>query len=86
LTRYGAQGASQAPGLPRHVQAQRVPLHPNDSRRSASNSIKQLNQLGNYCRFAAIPAFFPVRKQHDALNSTREPRGMSIMEWSGITP
>ena len=24
LTRYGTQGASQAPGLPRHVQASRV--------------------------------------------------------------
>src|SRR5262244_569577 len=24
LTRYGTQGASQAPGLPRHVQAERV--------------------------------------------------------------
>src|SRR5438105_15613707 len=30
------QGASPAPGLPRYVQAQRVPRkHPNDSRRSA---------------------------------------------------
>ena len=73
VPRHGTQGASQAPGVPRYVHAQRVPLHPNDSRRSASNSIKQLNQLGNYCRFAAIPAFFPVRKQHNALNSTREP-------------
>src|SRR5262252_4159785 len=36
LTRYGTQGASQAPGLPRHVQAQRVlRTHPNVSRRSA---------------------------------------------------
>ena len=38
LTRYGTQGASQAPGLPRHVQAPRVPLHPNVSRRSAHPS------------------------------------------------
>ena len=60
-----------------HAASWRAPrvlrTHPNVSRRSASNSIKQLNQLGNYCRFAAIPAFFPVRKQHNALNSTREP-------------
>src|SRR6476661_6579773 len=40
LTRYGTQGASQAPGLLRHEQAQRVPLHPNDSRRSAHPSIR----------------------------------------------
>jgi hypothetical protein len=39
LTRYGTQGASQAPGLPRHVQVQRVPrTHPNVSRRSAHPS------------------------------------------------
>src|SRR5205809_6454580 len=34
------QGASPAPGLPRYVQAQRVPRkHPNDSRRSATPSV-----------------------------------------------
>jgi hypothetical protein len=40
VPRHGTQGASQAPGLPRHVQAQRVPLHPNVSRRSAHPSIR----------------------------------------------
>ena len=41
LTRYGTQGASQAPGLPRYVQAPRVPRkHPNVSRRSAHPSIR----------------------------------------------
>ena len=44
VPRRGTQGASQAPGVPRYVHAQRVPLHPNDSRRSAtprSGSVKQ---------------------------------------------
>ena len=40
VPRHGTQGASQAPGLPRHVQAPRVPLHPNVSRRSAHPSIR----------------------------------------------
>ena len=36
VPRHGTQGASQAPGLPRHVQAPRVPrTHPNVSRRFA---------------------------------------------------
>src|SRR5438876_8032247 len=36
----GTQGASPAPGLPRYVQAQRVPRkHPYDSRRSATPSL-----------------------------------------------
>jgi len=41
VPRHGTQGASQAPGLPRHVQAQRVlRTHPNVSRRSAHPSIR----------------------------------------------
>src|SRR5215467_10445323 len=54
LTRYGTQGASQAPGLPRHVQAQRVlRTHPNVSRRSAPSSDNQMNLLGDSGRRAA---------------------------------
>ena len=41
VPRHGTQGASQAPGLPRHVQAPRVlRTHPNVSRRSAHPSIR----------------------------------------------
>src|SRR6516162_1334665 len=40
VPRHGTQGASQAPGVPRYVHAQRVPLHPNVSRRSAHPSIR----------------------------------------------
>ena len=38
VPRHGTQGASQAPGLPRHVQAQRVPPHPCACRRTAHPS------------------------------------------------
>src|SRR6266480_6105190 len=40
VPRHGTQGASQAPGVPRHGTLQRVPrTHPNVSRRSAHPSI-----------------------------------------------
>src|SRR5205823_953425 len=50
------QGASPAPGLPRYVQAQRVPRkHPYDSRRSATPSLgvreaKKQNPGAKTCR------------------------------------
>src|SRR5262249_10566874 len=41
VPRHGTQGASQAPGVPRHVHAPRVPrTHPNVSRRSAHPSFR----------------------------------------------
>src|SRR6516164_8628496 len=41
VPRHGTQGASQAPGVPRHVHAPRVPRkHPHVSRRSAHPSIR----------------------------------------------
>ena len=41
VPRHGTQGASQAPGVPRYVHAQRVPRkHPNVSRCSAHPSMR----------------------------------------------
>ena len=74
VPRHGTQGASQAPGVPRHKRvharlvtrrghAPRVPrTHPNVSRRSAAVAAKLMNLLDNYRRWAAIPGFFPACK------------------------
>ncbi len=58
----GCKAPRQAPGVPRYVHAERVPLHPNVSRRSAPSSDNQMSLLGNSGRRAAIPGFFPVCK------------------------
>ena len=45
--------------MPRYVHAQRVPLHPNVSRRSASFFSRPLNGLGNFSKPLVYPGLLP---------------------------